>query len=190
MTVPGDVVEVKIISKKKSYARGIITKLISAGEERIEDTTKISFENFHGCDFGMLRYPAQLKYKTELVKDVLKKIGGIEDTEVFDIVGADEDSQTNYRNKVIEPFAFFRGRIISGMYKRKSHDVFEVEENRLSSHLANKIINRIKEILNENKISVYKETENRGILRHIMVRTTQNNEIGRASCRERVSSPV
>lgn len=177
MTVPHDKVEVKIISKKKTYARGIITKLIEAGEERIEDTSKISFEDFHGCDFGMLKYDAQLKYKTELVKDVLGKIGGVKDVPVFDIIGADENHETNYRNKVIEPFALNRrGKIISGMYKRRSHEVFEVEENRLSSRLANKIINRIKEVLNESKLSVYKEKEHRGLLRHIMVRTNSNNE--------------
>lgn len=177
MTVPHDKVEVKIISKKKTYARGIIIKLIEAGEERIEDTSKISFEDFHGCDFGMLKYDAQLKYKTELVKDVLEKIGGVKDVPVFDIIGADENHETNYRNKVIEPFALNRrGKIISGMYKRRSHEVFEVEENRLSSRLANKIINRIKEVLNESKLSVYKEKEHRGLLRHIMVRTNSNNE--------------
>lgn len=177
MTVPGDIVEIKIISKKKTYARGIITKLIEAGEERIEDTTKITFEDFHGCDFGMLKYESQLKYKTELVKDVLGKIGGIKDVPVMDIVGADENDAVNYRNKVIEPFALDRkGNIISGMYKRKSHEVFEVKENRLSSRLANKIINRVKEILNESKLSVYKEKEHRGLLRHIMVRTNSRNE--------------
>ena len=37
MSVPGDKVEVEIISKKKNYARGLITKLLNAGAERIDD---------------------------------------------------------------------------------------------------------------------------------------------------------
>ena len=157
MTVPGDRVEAEIISKKKTYARGIITKLLSAGEERIEDTSKISFEDFHGCDFGMLNYESQLKYKTELVKDVMEKIGGVKDVPVNFIIGADEEDRKNYRNKVIEPFALDKNRkIITGMFKRKSHEVFEVKENVLSSNLANKIINNVKRMLNKNKISVYR----------------------------------
>ena len=177
MTVPGDRVEAEIISKKKTYARGLITKLITAGEERIGDAERISFEDFHGCDFGMLNYESQLKYKTELVKDVMEKIGGVKGVSVEYIVGADEEDRQNYRNKVIEPFALDKNKkIITGMFKRKSHEVFEVKENILSSNLANKIINTVKKMLNVNKISVYNEKEHRGILRHIMVRTNLKNE--------------
>lgn len=177
MTVPGDRVEAEIISKKKTYARGIITKLIHAGKERIEDHEKISFEDFHGCDFGMLSYKSQLKYKTELVKDVMEKIGGVKDVSVMDIIGADDKDTHNYRNKVIEPFALDKNKkIITGMFKRKSHEVFEVKENILSSNLANKIINNIKKMLNKSRISIYNEKEHKGLLRHIMVRTNSNNE--------------
>ena len=177
MTVPGDCVEAEIISKKKTYARGLITKLIKAGAERIEDIQKISFEDFHGCDFGMLNYDSQLKYKTELVKDVMEKIGGVKDVPVENIIGADEEDRQNYRNKVIEPFAVDKnGKIITGMFKRKSHEVFEVKENVLSSNLANKIINNVKRMLNMTKISVYDEKKHKGLLRHIMVRTNLKNE--------------
>ena len=54
MSVPGDILEIEIISVKKSYARGLITKIIKPGKDRIEDTSKVSFEDFDGCDFGML----------------------------------------------------------------------------------------------------------------------------------------
>lgn len=177
MTVPGDCVEAEIISKKKTYARGLITKLIKAGAERIEDIQKISFEDFHGCDFGMLNYDSQLKYKTELVKDVMEKIGGVKDVPVENIIGADEEDRQNYRNKVIEPFAVDKnGKIITGMFKRKSHEVFEVKENMLSSNLANKIIDNVKKMLDMTKISVYDEKKHKGLLRHIMVRTNLKNE--------------
>lgn len=177
MTVPGDRVEIEIISKKKSYARGLITKLINPGEERIE-TDKFSFEDFHGCDFGMLNYEAQLKYKTLLVEDVMKKIGGVTDVPLLPIIGAEKEDIYNYRNKIIEPFAYGKNKkIITGMFKRRSHEVFEVPENILSSKLGNKVINKAKEVLNrDKKISVYNEVEHRGILRHIMVRTNSKNE--------------
>lgn len=175
MSVPGDRVEIEIISKKKSYARGIITKLLKGGEERI-DNERITFEDFHGCDFGMLNYDAQLKYKELLVKDVMEKIGGVKDIEVLPIVGSEKIY--NYRNKVIEPFAYGKNKeIITGMFEKRSHNVFQVKENMLSSKLSNKVINKAKEILNRDKnISVYNEIEHRGILRHIMTRTNSKNE--------------
>lgn len=175
MSVPGDKVEIEIISKKKSYARGIITKLLESGEERI-DRERVSFEDFHGCDFGMLNYNAQLKYKELLVKDVMEKIGGVKDIEILPIVGSEKIY--NYRNKVIEPFAYGKNKeIITGMFEKRSHNVFQVKENMLSSELSNKVINKAKEILNRDKnISVYNEIQHRGILRHIMTRTNSKNE--------------
>lgn len=174
MSVPGDILKVKIISVKKTYARGLIEEIITAGEERIEDTSKISFEDFQGCDFGMLKYDAQLKYKKLMVEDVLKKIGKIENVSVEDVIGSEDPY--HYRNKIIEPFRKSKGEIISGFFKRKSHDVFEVEENILNSRLGNKIIKELKSILNREKVSVYDENEHKGILRNVMVRTNFKNE--------------
>lgn len=174
MSVPGDILKVKIISVKKTYARGLIEEIITAGEERIEDTSKISFEDFQGCDFGMLKYDAQLKYKKLMVEDVLKKIGKIENVSVEDVIGSEDPY--HYRNKIIEPFRKSKGEIISGFFKRKSHDVFEVEENILNSRLGNKIIKELKSILNREKVSVYDENEHKGILRNVMVRTNSKNE--------------
>ena len=174
MSVPGDRVKVKIISLKKSYARGIIEEIIKPGEERVTEKDKITFEDFHGCDFGMLNYESQLKYKKEMVEDVLKKIGKLENCEVYNTMGS--DSPKYYRNKVIEPFALKNGEVISGFFKKKSHEVFEVSENMLQSKLANRIIKELKEILNKKKIPVYDEKKHRGVLRHVMVRTNSFGE--------------
>ncbi|WP_294703049.1 23S rRNA (uracil(1939)-C(5))-methyltransferase RlmD [uncultured Fusobacterium sp.] len=174
MSVPGDILKIKIISVKKTYARGLIEEILKAGEERVEDSTKISFEDFQGCDFGMLKYPAQLKYKKLMVEDVMKKIGKFENILVKDVIGSEDPY--HYRNKIIEPFSKYKGEIITGFFKRKSHDVFQVEENILNSKLGNEIIRELKKILNREKVEVYDEKEHRGILRHIMVRTNSKDE--------------
>ena len=174
MSVPGDVLEVKIISTKKTYARGLIEKIIVPSEERVDDITKVTFEDFQGCDFGMLKYPYQLKYKKEIVEDVMRRIGKNDTVVVKDTVGSDDPYY--YRNKIIEPFSKFNNEIITGFYKRKSHDVFEVDENILNSKLGNKIIKELKVILNREKVSVYDEKTHSGILRNIMIRTNSKNQ--------------
>lgn len=173
MSVPEDIVEIEIISVKKTYARGLIKKIIKAAPERVKNN-KISFEDFDGCDFAMLTYDAQLKYKKKMVEDVMQKIAKIESFTLNNIIKS--DIIFNYRNKIIEPFSEHNGKIITGFFKRKSHDVFEVEENILNSELGNKIIKKLKEILNREKISVYNEKQHNGILRNIMVRTNSENE--------------
>ena len=175
MSVPGDILEVEIISLKKSYGRGLIKSIITPSEDRISPE-KISFEDHHGCDFAMINYEKQLEYKKTMVEDVLSRVGKInlEEVKISKTLGA--ENPYNYRNKVVEPFARKKGKIISGFFKRRSHDVFEVEENILQSKLSNEIIVRIKELLNEAKLSVYNEKAHKGILRHIMVRTTSFGE--------------
>lgn len=172
MSVPGDVLSAKIISVKKTYARALIEKILISSKDRVANN-KISFEDFFGCDFAMLNYDAQLKYKIEMVNEVMQKIGGISSLKT-EIIGA--ENIFNYRNKIIEPFAFKNNKIISGFYSRKSHDIFEVEENILNSKLGNFIIKKLKEILNSKKVSVYDENTGKGLIRNIMIRTNSLNE--------------
>lgn len=174
MSVPGDKVKAEIISLKKTYGRALIKEIIEPGVERVEDLSRVTFEDFHGCDFAMLKYDAQLRYKKEMVEDVVRRVGKVTDAVIFDTIGSEEP--LHYRNKIIEPFAKIENRIVTGFFKRKSHDIFEVEENTLNSRLGNKVIEELKLILNERKISVYDEHQHKGILRHIMVRTNSQNE--------------
>ena len=175
MSVPQDRLKVKIISVKKTYARGLIEEIITPGAERVEDLSKVTFEDFQGCDFAMLQYDAQLKYKKLMVEAVIEKIGKLKDIPIFDIIGSEDPY--HYRNKIIEPFRKLKGEIITGFFKRKSHEVFEVEENVLNSKLGNKIIKELKTILNREKVSVYDENEHKGILRNIMVRTNSKMKL-------------
>lgn len=173
MSVPDDELKIEIISVKKNYARGLIKEIISPSSERVKNN-KITFEDFDGCNFGMLKYDAQLKYKKMMVEDVMQRIANLENFSLEKIEGSKEIF--NYRNKIIEPFSFNNGKIISGFFKRKSHDIFEVEENILNSKLGNKIISSLKEELNKSNISVYNEEKHSGILRNVMVRTNSQNE--------------
>jgi 23S rRNA (uracil1939-C5)-methyltransferase len=174
MSIPGDKLKIKIISTKKTYARGIIESIIIPSKDRIDETNKITFEDFQGCDFGMMKYSAQLKYKKIIVADAMEKIGKIKNILIKDVIPS--DNIYNYRNKIIEPFTKYNGKIISGFFKKKSHDVFEVEENILNSKIGNKIIKELKIILNREKLSVYDENTHSGTLRNVMIRTNSNEE--------------
>ena len=182
MSVPGDILEIEIISVKKSYARGLITEIIKAGNDRIKDTSKISFEDFDGCDFGMLKYEKQLEYKNEMLKEVLKKIGNInlENIEIENIIGS--DIKTNYRNKTAEPLFKKDGKIMTGFYLKKSHNIFSAKESLLKSKIAEEIINKFLEEINKfsdtkNEFKVYNEITDTGFLKHIIVRNNEKNEV-------------
>ncbi|RRD41068.1 23S rRNA (uracil(1939)-C(5))-methyltransferase RlmD [Leptotrichia sp. OH3620_COT-345] len=182
MSVPGDILEIEIISVKKSYGRGLITKIIKPSEDRIEDISKISFEDFDGCDFGMLKYEKQLEYKNNMLREVLEKIGGINigKIEIENIIGS--DIKTNYRNKTAEPLFKKDGKILTGFYSKKSHNIFSAKESLLKSYIAEEIINKFLNEINvysgtKNEFKVYNETTNTGFLKHIIVRNNEKNEV-------------
>ena len=176
MSVPGDEVEAEIISIKKDYGRALIKKIIKPSEDRIAGMDKISFEDFQGCDYAMIKYDKQLEYKSSILLETIKKIGKINDEINFEgIIGA--DNITNYRNKVSEPFAKKDGKIITGFYQKKSHDVFEVENNMLRSKIADKVVNELLNKLNEGDFTVYNEVNKSGFLRYLLVRNNSNNEV-------------
>ena len=170
MSVPGDKLEVEIISLKKSYGRGLITKIIEPSKDRIDDIKKMTFEDFDGCDFGMLKYEKQIKYKNEMLREVLEKIGGInlENVKIEEILEC--SVKTNYRNKTSEPIYKKDGKIMTGFYSKKSHDIFSANENLLRSKISEKIIDKFLYIVNSycktsNEFKVYNEKENTGFLK-------------------------
>ena len=176
MSVPGDEVEAEIISLKKDYGRALIRNIIKPSEDRIAGMDKISFEDFQGCDYAMIKYDKQLEYKSSILLETVKKIGKITGDINFEgIIGA--DNITNYRNKVSEPFAKKDGKIITGFYQKKSHDVFEVENNMLRSKIADKVVNELLNKLNEGDFTVYNEVNKSGFLRYLLVRNNSNNEV-------------
>ena len=112
MSVLGDILEIEIISVKKSYARGLITKIIKP---------------------GMLKYDKQLEYKNQMLKEVLEKIGSInlENIDIENIIGS--KIETNYRNKTSEPLFKRDGKILTGFYSRKSHNVFSAKPSEVKN---------------------------------------------------------
>ena len=182
MSVPGDKLEIDIISVKKSYARGLITRIIEPSKDRIEDLSKVSFEDFDGCDFGMLKYEKQLEYKDKMLEEVLTKISGIdlENVQVGKIIGSDE--KVNYRNKTAEPFFKKDGIIQTGFYSRKSHNVFLAKESLLKSEIAKMIIDKFLQKVNsfsgtKKEFKVFNEINNTRFLKQIMVRNNEKNEV-------------
>lgn len=169
MSCIGDIVEINIISVKKTYARGLITKIIEKSTDRVNNDAK-SY-----CDFYMLSYEKQLEYKNIMLKDMFSKIAKIDITDIYTgIIGA--QNVLNYRNKVAEPFFIDKYNIKTGFYERKSHDIYSSENDILKSNLAKKITDIVCSKLTQAKFSVYNDKKRSGFLKHLIIRTNSNNE--------------
>lgn len=105
--VPGDVVDVRLLKNKKSYAEGKVIRLVAPSPARVEPFCP-HFGVCGGCKWQMLPYELQLQYKQQQVEDQLKRIGHVDLPPLLPILGS--PTQTNYRNKLEFTFCTHRYR--------------------------------------------------------------------------------
>ncbi len=104
-TVPGDIVDVQVVKRKKSFMEAIPTNFIKKSEDRIEAFCEY-FGTCGGCKWQNLSYEKQLFYKQKQVQDSLTRIGKLELPEIKPILGSAETRF--YRNKL--EFTFTHGK--------------------------------------------------------------------------------
>ena len=102
MLIPGDVVDIRVIRKRKKYLEGRVVKFHEYSADRIDPRCNY-FGTCGGCRWQHLPYPLQLKYKEKQVCDNLMRIGKIDLPEISPIIGSGE--QYLYRNKLEYTFS-------------------------------------------------------------------------------------
>ena len=79
-TLPGDKAVVKIIKAGKKMAFGRLMELIELSESRTEPLCEVA-RACGGCTLQHMDYNAQLQFKWNKVKNLLQRIGGVEEPE-------------------------------------------------------------------------------------------------------------
>ncbi|MFZ1801050.1 MAG: TRAM domain-containing protein, partial [Chitinophagaceae bacterium] len=87
--VPGDVVDIRLTKNKKDWAEGVVTEVKKYAAERTEPFCS-HFGICGGCQWQMLPYKEQLKYKEQQVLDQLQRIAKIPLPTILPILGCDE----------------------------------------------------------------------------------------------------
>lgn len=164
-------VEVKIIKLTKSYGVGKLIGILRPSPHRIEPFCQ-AYKRCGGCNLQHLDYQAQLDFKTGLVKDNLKRLGGLNDVVVHDTIGMEQPYR--YRNKAQYPVSMVEGKAVTGFYAARSHDVMQSDECEIQDAHSDNIRGVISQFLDEYKIPIYDEKSGKGLLRHIVTRVGFN----------------
>ncbi|MBH0167077.1 23S rRNA (uracil(1939)-C(5))-methyltransferase RlmD [Fictibacillus sp. 7GRE50] len=167
-TLPGERAKIKVIGVKKGFGFGRLEELIEESPERVEPPCPI-YKWCGGCQLQHLSYEGQLEYKRKLVEDVLARIGKLEDVPVLSTLGMGEEPW-RYRNKAQVPVGERNGRIITGFYQKRSHEIVEMDSCIITGDTNDDAVQAVKEIMNQYNISAYNEEKHKGILRHIIAR--------------------
>ncbi|MCL2522687.1 MAG: 23S rRNA (uracil(1939)-C(5))-methyltransferase RlmD [Erysipelotrichales bacterium] len=171
--VIGDELLIKITNVKRNFAFAEIVEIKKASINRVKPFCQ-NFGKCGGCDLWHISYETQLTFKSNLVKDTLKKIANLE---ISGIKIFGHQGSFNYRNKVQIPFQEMNGQIVYGFYEKNSHLIVSLNNCQIQDPIHEKILISFKEIIQENKLSAYNEKLHSGLLRHLIFRKNLKNEL-------------
>lgn len=186
-TVPGDVVDVRLLKNKKDWAEGYPIAFKSYSKERVTPFCE-HFGVCGGCQWQMLPYARQLEYKQQQVVDNLTRIGKIALPPFLPIAGADEDKF--YRNKLEYTFStkeYTPARPESpavspegalGFHAKGFFDkVVQIKKCWLQQEPTNEIRNALYELALRKGYSFYDFREHKGLLRNLQLRLCTTGEL-------------
>ncbi|RTR26721.1 23S rRNA (uracil(1939)-C(5))-methyltransferase RlmD [Robertmurraya yapensis] len=165
--LPGEKAKVKVIKVNKGYGFGRLEELYEKSPYRIE-IPREDLPKYGGCQLEHISYEGQLKYKENQVRQVLTRIGKLEDVVVHPILGM--DNPWHYRNKAQVPVGEKDGKLIAGFFKPRSHEIVDTDESLIQIPEINEAVQVVKEICGKLGIPAYNEETHKGVLRHIMAR--------------------
>src|SRR5699024_3732511 len=120
------------------------------------------------CQLQHLSYEGQLQTKKKQVIDVLERIGKLTDVTVHPVIGM--KNPWRYRNKAQVPVGQREGGLITGFYRKRSHDMIDMKECLIQAEQNDFVIQTVRNICQHYGVTAYNEKQHRGTLRHIMVR--------------------
>ncbi|MEK5108826.1 23S rRNA (uracil(1939)-C(5))-methyltransferase RlmD [Cytobacillus sp. FSL K6-0129] len=165
--LPGEKAQIKVLKTSKGYGFG---KLIETYEEspfRVTAPCPI-YKECGGCQLQHLSYEGQLLAKQKQVRDVLTRIGKLENVTVHPTLGMSDPWR--YRNKSQVPIGEHEGGLIGGFYQQRSHQIIDMKSCLIQQEKNDEVIQKVKDICNKNGVRAYDEQRHKGDLRHIMAR--------------------
>ena len=169
--LPGELVRVGITEEHTHFVRAQALAVDLPSPERISPVCPV-YARCGGCNFQHWAYAAELRHKEQQVRDALARIGGLDPATVRPIIGAADPY--GYRNKGQFPWGSDgQGRPRLGLYARRSHQVVPVDACAIQDAVVNAVLPVARQLAESLGLSVYEEGVHRGILRHLLVRSSR-----------------
>lgn len=166
----GEKVKVRIVKVNKNFAYGKLMEVLEPSDERVNPPCAI-YKRCGGCKLQHASYKAQLDFKWDRVKDCVSKIGKLDPIIVKYPLGM--ENPWRYRNKVQLPIGLINGEVKIGFFAPRSHDIIDMESCLIQDEIGDKVVKLTREWIEKFNIRPYNvdgEYDEKGIVRHIMIR--------------------
>ncbi|MGY3777359.1 23S rRNA (uracil(1939)-C(5))-methyltransferase RlmD [Isobaculum melis] len=165
--LPGEKIEVKIHKTGKSFGYGKAMKFLTSSKDRVE----IKDEHLGKVGISPLQhlsYSKQLSFKQDQVKNVMQRIAKMPEVPVKQTLGM--KNPWGYRNKAQVPVRKQNEKLVTGFFRKNSHDVIPMENFYIQDPKIDEAILTVRNIMRTYSVKPYNEQQHTGNLRHIMVR--------------------
>ena len=189
MLIPGDVVDIQVVRKKRKFLEGRVVRFHEYSSDRIVPRCS-HFGICGGCRWQHLPYYLQLQYKEKQVKDNLTRIGKIDLPGINPIIGSNDEYL--YRNKLEYTFSnrrwYTKEEVASGVEFEKGNalgfhipglfdKVLDLNWCHLQPDPTNSIRKAVKEYSVTNNLEFFDLREQKGFLRNLVVRNSLTGNI-------------
>ena len=187
--VPGDVADLQIRRKKHNYAEAEAVNIRRYSPLRATPFCQ-HYGVCGGCQWQVLPYPEQLKYKQQQVVDNLTRIGKVELPEISPILGSEQIQ--GYRNKLEYTFSNKRWLTREEVAQNVTYDqmnavgfhipgafdkVLAIEKCWLQDDISNRIRNAIRDYAYDHQYTFINLRTHEGMLRNLIIRTASTNQL-------------
>ena len=162
----GETCTIRIEKVGKTWAAGRLVEILEKSPHRVNRECPVA-KLCGGCDFWHMDYEEETRLKAERVRGCLNRIGGENLTDI-PILAA--PTYYGYRNKAQYPVATQKNKVYAGFFRGGTHSVVANDRCLILPQEADAVKDTVMDYVNRNRISVYDETEHKGLLRHIYVR--------------------
>ncbi|GAB3902118.1 23S rRNA (uracil(1939)-C(5))-methyltransferase RlmD [Larkinella knui] len=185
---PGDVVDIRVVNRKKQYREAVVEKIHAYGPSRAEPFCP-HFGTCGGCKWQHIRYDEQLRFKGQQVFDHLTRIGKVQLPAIEPILPSAQT--TYYRNKL--EFTCAEGRWISaeeirsgmsvdkravGFHIPKRFDkILPIQHCYLQPDPSNAIRLAVADYAFQHGFTMYNLNTHVGFLRTVIIRTASTGQV-------------
>ena len=166
-SIKGEKCEILIVKVLSSHAYGKIVNIIEESKNRKESDCA-TYKRCGGCSLRHMTYESTLKLKRKIVQNLVNK-GLKEKIEVLETIGM--ENPYNYRNKAQYPVGLNSdGQPEVGVFAQRTHTIIPIQTCLIQTEISQKIAKTIIDFVKEKNIQVYNEENQKGLLRHIVIK--------------------
>ena len=166
-TIKGERVRIIIVKVLSSHAFGKLIEILKASPVRETEDCQ-TYKRCGGCQLRHIKYEETLKIKQNAVQSLVNKTLK-QKIKVEETLGM--ENPYHYRNKAQYPLGINKeGKPVMGVFANRTHEIIPIQNCLIQNKQAEEVAKFIFDFIVKNKISIYDEKKQKGLMRHIVTK--------------------